>query len=142
MLYVGTNKPLPRKSWEKESPDLSVESLTEQDAPIRALFKSPEVQYVGSTSGCGCDFPHLMYQNGEWPVEGAASSAERFATDRFHREALFRLLRATDEKVVEIYGEWAGDHATEPRIREEIPLDRILDSDLYFKERGFLRVML
>jgi len=142
MLYVGTENPLPRRHWVQEAPDLSIEPLDEHDAPIKLLFKKPEVQYVGSTSNCGCDFPYLMYQNGGWPIEGAASDEERLDSDRFHREALYKLLRATDEDTVEIYGEWAGDHAAKPRVQEDISLDRILDSDFYFKEQGFLRVKL
>ena len=142
MLYVATTKPLPRKSWVKEATDISVETLSDTDAPIKGHFNNPEVQYVGSTSGCGCDFPNLMYQNGGWPSAGDESDADSLDSDRFNREALFNLLRATNEEIIEIYGEWAGTHAAEPKFREDIPLVRILDSDFYFKEQGFLRVAL
>lgn len=83
-----------------------------------------------------------MYQNGGWPGAGDESDAESLTSDRFNREALFNLLHATNEKIIEIYGEWAGTHAAEPKIREDILLARILDSDFYFKEQGFLRVAL
>ena len=56
------------KNVEKDAPDLSVESLTESDAAIKRFFSNPEVQYIGSTSGCGCDFPHVILQNGQWPT--------------------------------------------------------------------------
>jgi len=46
---------------------LSVESLTDWDAPIKAHFSSPELQYIGSTSSCGCAIPHAMFHNFGWP---------------------------------------------------------------------------
>ena len=65
VLYAGTTKPLARRAWQKEAPDLCVASLTERDAPIKGTPSSPEVQYVGSTSGCGCDFPNVNLHKGE-----------------------------------------------------------------------------
>jgi hypothetical protein len=143
MLYAGTDKPLPRKSWVKESPDINVQSLIEYDEAIRQHFSKYEVQQIGSTSGCGCDFPHLMYQNGGWPLyEYPETDAEYEATKRFNREGLVNLLRSSAEEVIELYGVWAGDFHEAPIIREDISLNRILDSDFYFKEQGFLRVKL
>src|SRR4029077_15587207 len=66
VLYAGTNRPLARREWQKDAPDVGVVSLTERDAPVKAHFSSPEVQFIASTSGCGCDFPNVMLQNGEW----------------------------------------------------------------------------
>jgi hypothetical protein len=142
-LYAGTSKPIPRRNWRQESPNISVSSLKEQDAPIRAHFSAPEVQYIGSTSCCGCDFPSLMYQNGDWPVwPPVETDEEQLGSDRRNRELLVGLLRSTGEVVVELYGVWEGDFAKEPRIREDILLTSILADEFYFKERGFYRVML
>jgi hypothetical protein len=120
-----------------------VQSLIEYDAAIKAHFSNPEVQYVGSTSGCGCDFPHVMYQNGGWPAYlEAETDEERLVSDRFNRVSLAVLLQTTGEAFVELYGVWAGDFADEPRIREEISLESLRCDDFYFKERGFYRVAL
>ena len=67
VLYAGTAKPLTRQPWNKEAPDLSIASLTERDVAMKAHFSKPEVQYIGSTSGCSCDFPFVILQKGEWP---------------------------------------------------------------------------
>jgi len=67
MLYAGAAIALPRKEWRKEKPDISIASLTEHEAGVQAHFTKPEVQSIGSTSGCGCDFPCVTLQNGEWP---------------------------------------------------------------------------
>jgi hypothetical protein len=143
LLYAGTAKPIARSSWQKEAPEVHVQSLIEYDAAIRARFSTPEVQQIGSTSGCGCDFPHLMYQNGGWPAYlEAETDEERLASDCFNRVSLAALLQTTGEAVVELYGVWAGDFAEEPRIREEISLEAIRSDDFYFKERGFYRVIL
>ena len=133
VLYAGTSKPLPR-----------IESLTERDAPIKAYFKSLEVQYIGSTSGCGCDFPHATLQNGEWPeiayLEYLERDAERVASDKRNREALVALLRESGENVIELYGVWDGDFAEAPNSQESIAAETILDSTFLFKERGFYRI--
>ena len=81
-LYAGTSKPIPRSEWNQSAPDLYVEALSEQAAAIRPHFSSPEVQYIGSTSCCGCDFPHLMFQNGEWPGSADEKDSERDVSDR------------------------------------------------------------
>jgi hypothetical protein len=144
VLYAGTSNPLPRKKWQKDAPGLSVESLTERDAPIKAHFRSPEVQYIGSTSRCGCDFPHATLQKGEWPeieyLEHLERDAERVAINKGNREALVDLLRESGEKAIELYGVWDGDFVDAPRIQESITAETILDSGFLFKERGFYSV--
>jgi len=88
VLYAGTIHPIPRKEWRKDAPDLWVQSLTERESPIATHFSKPQVQYIGSTSQCGCDFPNVMFQNGEWPwFEDDASEPERDASDRYNASA-------------------------------------------------------
>lgn len=144
LLYAGTRNPLPRKKWQKNAPGLSVESLTERDAPIKAHFSSHEVQYIGSTSRCGCDFPHVALQNGDWPeigyVEHLEQDADRVADDRYNRETLVDLLRSSGEKVIELYGIWDGDFANAPKIHESVAAEMILDPAFRFKERGFYKI--
>ncbi|HJT71162.1 MAG TPA: hypothetical protein VJ731_13265 [Terriglobales bacterium] len=140
MLYAGTLKALPRKAWQKAAPDLSVASLAEHDATVKAHFDSPEVQSIGSTASCGCDFPCVTLQSGGWPGFDSDEDPEQVATERYNREALVRLLRSAHEQTVELYCVWFGDFGTPPLAREEILLTRILDADFRFKERGFYLV--
>lgn len=92
---------------------------------------------MGATSGCGCDFPNAMLQNGEWPF---FEDSREVARDRYNQQALVNLLRTAGEKIVELYGVWDGDFAKPPQVRQSIPLARLLDADFYFKEQGFYRV--
>ncbi len=150
VLYVGTTGPLPRRKFDKDSLDLSVESLTERDTAIKQFFSTPEVQYVGSTSGCGCDFPHATLQNGRWPeIEYRDEDAEkdeldiaREVSDRRNCKALVALLRTTGDEMVELYGVWDGDFATEPKAQETISIDELLGVNFRFKEQGFYKVYL
>lgn len=139
MLYAGTDNAIPRRAWQKAAPDISVASLTEHDAPIQAHFTSPEVQCIGSTSGCGCDFPHVLLQNGEWPTFDS-DDTERVATFGQNRNALATLLRNTSAKTVELYGLWWGNFTKEPLAYEDIPFLRILEPDFLFREQVFYRV--
>jgi hypothetical protein len=140
MLYAGTTKPLPRREWQRDVPCLAVASLSERDSAVKGHFHNPEVQYIGSTCGCGCAFPSLNLHGGEWPIFQIEEDAERDADERDNRELLFALLRESGERVVELYGIWAGDFAKPPQVVEEISLERILDADFRFKEQGFYRV--
>ena len=137
-----------RKEWCNDAPDLSVKALTERERPITAHFTKPEVQYIGSTSGCGCDFPHVMFQNGEWPWFENENEDEldrqRKAIEQHNRECLVTLLRQSGESVVELYGVWDGDFdfRTPPAAHGEIHLEAMLDSAFRFKEQGFYTVRL
>jgi hypothetical protein len=138
LLYAGTSKPMPRKDWSNDAPDLTVQALTEYESPIAAHFSKTTVQCVGSTSGCGCDFPHVMFQNGDWPwFDDGEHDAEQEASDHYNREGLISLLQATGEQTVELYGVWDGNFTTPPAVREEIGLTAILDPSFRFKEQGF-----
>lgn len=149
VLYAGTTDPLPRRRFDKDAPDLSVESLTERDAGIKRHFSSPAVQYVGSTSGCGCDFPHAIFQSGGWPEIEFNRDAEKdeleIAKDASNRQncaALVALLQTTGDKVVELYGVWDGDFAKVPQARENISVERLLEPGFCLKEQGFYKVCL
>ncbi len=149
MLYAGTAKPIPRREWQEGSLDLPVSSLTEEEAPVRARFSSPEVQNVGSTSGCGCDFPTLQWMHdGGWaPLEFSApeARAEFEATARRNMGALVDLLGTTGEKAVELYCIWHGGgraFSASPAAHEDMALESLLDPDFHFKEFGFYWVSL
>src|SRR5262249_20071962 len=94
-LYAGTSEPIPLKDWSDEAPDLSVKPLTERESAISAHFSKPHVQYIGSTSQCGCDFPHAMYQNGGWPWfeddEENELDRQSKASEQHNRERLVAL---------------------------------------------------
>jgi hypothetical protein len=140
VLYAGTSHPIARKEWRKDAPDVSVQSLTERESPIAAHFSKPQVQYIGSTSDCGCDFPHVMFQSGGWPwFDDDQPEPQVEASDRDNRERLVALLRETGEPTLELYGVWDGnfDFNTPPAIREQISVETILQRDFRFKERGF-----
>jgi hypothetical protein len=144
MLYAGMNRPLPRKEWNRDAPDLWVKSLDETNANISSHFTLREVQYIGSTSNCGCDFPHVTLTRGEWVgySDVEVDNPEWEASERFNREALVGLLRESGEEI-ELYGIWLSDGADFSRpenFRDEIPLAKILEPAFRFKERGFYRV--
>ena len=143
MLYAGTRVPIPRKVWDRDAPDISVQSLEGEEEQIRAHFSKPEVQNIGSTSCCGCDFPNAMFQNSGWPeIEYCMKDEEQSNSEQLNREALVKLLKTVNEDWMELYGVWAGDYAKTPEVREEVLLDDLLDSRFCFKERGFYKVLL
>lgn len=140
VLYVGTTKAIPRREFRKDTPDISVLTLSARELPIKAKFTKPEVQYVGSTSSCGCDFPHTTLFNGNLPPPNELRDPERVTVEQGNREALVKVLREIEEPTVEIYGTWDGsedDLSKPPLSRVMIGVAQILDPDFYFKEQGF-----
>lgn len=97
---------------------------------------------LGSTCGCGCDFPSIIENNGEWPWwEGLEPESEQQAVEQRNRELLAAILRSTEEGWIELYGIWrSGSQICPPVIREDIELDRIVEPTFRFKENGFLMV--
>jgi hypothetical protein len=141
MLYAGTTKPMARKAWSKENPDVSVTDLVEDELPVRVHFSLPEVQNVGSTSGCGCDFPNLCLSNGSWP-EYQCEDSDQVETENGNRMRLVEVLREHGETDVELYALWYGSFREPPKHTEAVSLVRILDPDFRFKEEGFYRVVI
>jgi hypothetical protein len=120
-LYAATTKPFLRRKFEPDSSTLPVEPLSEEEAKIRSHFSNPEVQSIGSTSCCGCDFPFVMFQNGSWPfIEDSDIDEEQATSDRVNREGLFNILQASGKSIVELYGIWYGNFDKAPEAYEEI----------------------
>jgi hypothetical protein len=141
VLYAGTIKTLARNPWREDAPGVWVNSLSEHEMPVKAHFTRPEVQYIGSTSQCGCDFPHVTLQNGHWPMFSVLN-AQGDESERVNREGLVDVLRSSGEDSIELYGVWDGDVGEIPKARETILLNRILDPDFFFKEQGFYTVQI
>jgi hypothetical protein len=87
---------------------------------IRVHFSLPEVQNIGSTSNCGCDFPHVILTRGEWIgySEVEVDDPEWEASERFNREARVALLQGCGEETVELYGVWLYERCDGPGLRE------------------------
>jgi hypothetical protein len=137
-LFAGTTKPLPRRASGKSDADfpltyLPVRSLGESELPVRAHFTKPEVQCIGSTTGCGCDFPSAMLLN-EW-YHWEDPDIPEDASDRFNREALVDLLKSSGDTNLELFATWNADPTV--KAREEISLQTIIDREFRFKEQGF-----
>lgn len=144
MLYAGTTKPLPRSDWNMDDPKVHVTSLSERDAPIATHFSLPEVQCIGSTSGCGCDFPNATLSSGTWDTElGTDIDPEWEAIMHLNCEALIVLLRGSGERIVELYGIWlsrGGEVEESPKKREKISASEITNPRFCFKERCLYQV--
>ena len=122
---------------------MPVEALSEHDAMVREHFSNPEIHFIGSTSGCGCNFPHVDLQGGSWPCfEDPEIVEEDAVSERKSREGLVSLLRSSGDSTVELYGIWYGDFAESPQAYEDIPVEAILQQDFRLKERGFYKVFI
>ena len=62
MLYLGSRRPLPLR----ESESLSLEVISQEAQVVGQYLDRPYAYYVGSHTGCGCGFPHVL---AETPIE-------------------------------------------------------------------------
>ena len=69
----------------------------------RRISIAPKFSPLVPPQAVECDFPHVLLQNGEWPVFDF-DDAERVATLGHNRKTLATLLRDTGEATVELYG--------------------------------------
>ena len=140
-LYVGTEKPLPLIEWKKEAPDICVERIPDNQVGMKVYFSMPVVQYVGSTSGCGCDFPHWENVQGQvQPEDFDPRDEDEKRSNQENVAALLKLLRESGEPEWEIYGVWNGDCTDSPSAVKSIALADIEKPNFLFIERVFYRV--
>jgi hypothetical protein len=140
-LDAATTKPLQRRVWERDSPSLAVKALRAHDAAIKSHFSNPEVQFIGSTSGCGCGFPRDFFQDGKWfYFDEDQIDADEAANHSLNRQGLYDLLKSSGDSTVELYGVWDGDFAEPPLAYESIAAEKILSPEFRLKEQGFYRV--
>lgn len=141
VLYLGTEKPVEWPGWNAEARDVHVGPLSEHDAPIRAHFTKPVVQYIGSTSGCGCDFPYASLQDGGWvTIEPDVEDAAQIAIESHNRSRLLQLLQSTGEPSLELYGVWDGDFELSPSARVKISVDDLAQDGFWIREQCFYLV--
>lgn len=141
MLFVGTDNPLPLKEWRKDIPDICVQPLSGDEEAVRTHFSKPFVQYVGSTAGCGCDFPHWLLFNGEPPADGFdGRDDDQKQTNTENAKRLVRLLHENGGRVFESYGVWAGNWSKPPLDQKDMQLHEVLSPSFLFGEQVFYRV--
>ena len=119
MLYAATGNPLPRRPLVNENRALWVRSLKEEEAPLARHFTLPEIQYIGSDTGCGCGFPNRSWVMEQWTGEPENEEPEPEGTANL--QALATLLEECGEKNIELYGIWLGRDGdfTKEALREE-----------------------
>ncbi len=56
IVFIGTNDVLEEIYFDEHRPGLYLESLSDIYLPVSNKFSKPNVYYVGTSRGCGCDF--------------------------------------------------------------------------------------
>jgi hypothetical protein len=141
MLFVGTDSPLSLREWRKQAPDICVQVLREGQVGIRAHFSKPVVQYVGATSGCGCDFPHWLLCNGQPPTDGFDGRDEQLRKVNLENaQKLRKLFGEISHGTIELYCVWDGNWSEPPILVKNIQLDDIADPNFLFGEQVLYRI--
>ena len=139
VLYLGSPVPLPLIPWSEAARGLNTNAISDYEHGVEQHFTAPHICYVGSDLGCGCGFRNASYQNGRWPNEEWRDDDDTgHLTTQPNHEALVKFIlgHLPTKAVVELYGAWDGDFETALLSDEGIGIERLLDPDFYFRERG------
>lgn len=145
VLYLGARvaPPIVGPAGKMVKGWLHTRALRECDLPVCTHFTLPHVVYVGSDTGCGCNFRNASYQQGCWPEEQSCDEAKAQVTQPNH-ESLVAFIRQhfADEMFVELYGCWSGDEARPELERRELELAQLRSPGFYFHHRSSCQVNL
>lgn len=139
VLYIATPKPLPIVPWDDKARGIHTEQLSEHDKSVAAHFHYPHVYYIGSDTHCGCGFRNATYQNGSWPEEEWRPEDDTSHLDaQPNHERLVKFIRShlPEQTSFELYGMWEADFSAPALSDQKIGIDRLLDLDFYFRDRG------
>ncbi len=143
VLYIASPTLLPLVAWDEKTRDIHIEELSERDLPIMAHLQNPNVYYIGSDTHCGCGFRNASYQNGCWPEEEwqpEGDTSQLDAQPNHERLVEFIHRHLPDSSCFEFYGMWEADFTQPPLSDQTVTLERLLDLDFYFRDRGHYTV--
>ena len=132
MVYVASDRPLPRIPWHDDSPSLHVADLDETAMAVRDRFTLPYVCYVGSHKGCGCGFqceehPDLLDEEDELLCHESRANLTKLLQEQL----------ASGNRL-QLYACWAGDeHERAKHSREAVP-EQLMTGRMHFLEREFI----
>lgn len=143
MFYIGTRNQLLEIAFDETFPGLHVRILSEKEQAIDAHFSTPNIAYIGSSSGCGCNFRHALWDHGNWlPVDGHGQSDNNEIKRNQQSLHDFLWLHKMTDRSVELFCCWNGEQNEPSLFRTEINIEEIIDEDFFFKERGFYSIKL
>jgi hypothetical protein len=142
MLYAATQRPIALVAWSIEARAVNVTAVSDEERrPLLSNFTLPHIQCIGSSTGCGCDFPNEdadAYPEREW-IESEKDTEQR-ADEQRNREELADLLRSTGEPVIELFGAWTGGFEEPPIVRESISIEELSKPTFCFLHGAFYTV--
>lgn len=140
IFYLGSNRRLPLVPFNSKEPSFNSKELDESEMAVKRHFNACYITYVGSDTGCGCEFRYALKELNGWTPVGGKDEMHDESIQK-NQEALYSYIKTyVNEDSVELYCCWDGDYEEQAECREEIRIRDILDKDFFFKERGFYRV--
>ena len=135
MLYIASEKELPRLGPWSAGMDLSVEALLSiDDEPVRRQLGAGHLYYLGSDQGCGCGF------NAE--IDAATGHPHRRQSSR-SRTALQAYLTEHLPKstVVRLFSCWDGDQSLPIEFQDRITTHDLVTSAWRYREHELLELV-
>lgn len=140
-IYIATIKEMPTIPYNESNRCFNTQNITKKEQIITNIFSLPFVKYLGSDEGCGCGFRHALLEDHKW-FEVIDENENEIDNSNHQNLVDFVAKNNENESKVEILSCWDGDFNEHIEYRSKIKLTDILDSNFYFKERGFYTVEL
>lgn len=140
VFYLGSKERLPIIPYNLDRPAFNSRELDKSELAVRHHFTTPYITYVGSDTGCGCEFRYAQKEQDGWiPVVGFDEMQDENIQN--NQMALYNYIKTyVLEGRAELYGCWDGDYNEQAESKEEIIIEDVLNKDFFFKERGFYSV--
>ena len=132
VLYVGSDKPLPLITWDKDNPKFNVTELDEYSKGVRKQFSKPYVYYLGSHQNCGCGFSYGQHDYGEEEDKAARESVRHLS------EYLSQAIELAGP--LELFSCWSGDEEAEPEFHENWKPEDVGGETFEFQECQFIKM--
>ena len=143
VLYLACGVPVPTILWDEAARKLNTHDLSEHEADVAMHFTKRFTKYVGSDQCCGCGFRNVKIQDEVWPEEDFIGSQHYTGDEEQpNHEQLHKLVTSLlgQAASVQVYGCFDGEFTEPVESRASINVNRLLDVDFYFRERGFYEV--
>jgi hypothetical protein len=132
VLYMASDKARREIPWDEKLPAFHVKADDADAQKARRQFSKRYAYYLGSSSGCGCDFrrePDWIHEKRE-SDEKQKAMTNQSGLHAYVKECL------VDEDTLELFGCWSGDEDKPIQNRRNIHVDDLLGNEFFFDDNN------
>ncbi len=128
VLYLASDKPRREIPWDENAPAFHVRANDDGAKRAARHFTKPNIYYLGSNVGCGCNFR----QEPDWCFEQNSEEEKKEIGNNQKQLHAYLMKCLEDESSIELLGCWSGDEKKNLQAQAKIHVDDIVKPEFYF----------